>query len=195
MINYRESAIEILPAYESRERVKSDYFKVKENFDKVLETLGELDQSDLIINIDLRLMNKYGNYESIQSVCNAIWIKTSLYFLKKNIKHGKLPFVRSIEEKEQSRGFIKSHAHLMIRLTGLPKQYHEQEVVDKVLDICYSLKEVNSKDRKKDKPPVNVRTIPFCADNYNRLGKRIVYICKTSTTNNDPLAAGLFPNS
>jgi len=192
MIDYRECALEILPSYEYREGVKSDYFKVKENFDKVLETLGDLNPEDLIVNIDLRLMNKYGNYESIQNVCKAIWVKTSLYFLKKNIKHGKLPFVRAIEDKEQTRGFIKSHAHLMIRLTGLPKIYHEQEVVDKILDICYSLKEVNSKDRKKDQPPVRVRTIPFCVDTYNTLGKRIVYICKTSTNNNNPLSEGLF---
>ena len=194
MIDYRECAMEILPAYEYREGVKSDYFKVKENFDKVLDTLGEFNQSDLIVNIDLRLKNGYGDYASIQSVCNAIWIKTSLYFLKKRIVNGKLPFVRAIESKEQKRGRIKDHTHIMIRLTELPKQYEEHEVVDKIMDICYNMKEVNSKDRNKDNPPVNVRTIPFWGDKDNKLGKRIVYICKTSTKTYNPLIEGLYPN-
>lgn len=186
--------MEILPSYEYKEGVKSDYFRVKDNFDNVLETLGEFDKNELIVNIDLRLMNKYGNRENVESVCNAIWIKASQYFLKRQSKYRKLPFVRSIETKEQARGRIKDHTHIMMRLKDLKKHYEEHEVIDIITDICYSMNEVNSKDRKKDKPPVNVRTFPFWEDNRNTLGKRIVYICKTSTPTNDPLAAGLYPN-
>lgn len=194
MIDYRECAMEILPAYEYREGVKSDCFRVKENFDKVLATLGDFDKNELIVNIDLRLMNKYGNYEAVSNACNAIWIKTSQYFLKRESRHRKLPFVRSIETKEQARGRIKDHTHMMIRLKNLKRHYEEQEVIEIITDICYSMKEVNSRDRNKDKPPVNVRTFPFWEDNRNTLGKRIVYICKTSTQLNDPLAAGLYPH-
>lgn len=186
--------MEIIPSYEYREGVKSDYFKVKENFNKVLTTLGDFDKNELIVNIDLRLMNKYGNYEAVSNACNAIWIKTSQYFLKRESRHRKLPFVRSIETKEQARGRIKDHTHMMIRLKNLKRHYEEQEVIEIITDICYSMKEVNSRDRNKDKPPVNVRTFPFWEDNRNTLGKRIVYICKTSTQLNDPLAAGLYPH-
>lgn len=183
----------MIASNEPRGGLDMDYLKVKENFDKVLDTLGDFDKNELIVNIDLRLMNKYGYYEAVSSVCNAIWIKTSQYFLKRESRHRKLPFVRSIETKEQARGRIKDHSHIMIRLKNLKKHYEEQEVVDIITDICYSMKEVNSKDRRKDNPPVNVRTIPFWEDNRNTLGKRIVYICKTSTQTNDPLAAGLYP--
>lgn len=178
---------------EPRGGLDMNYLKVKENFDKVLTTLGGFDKNELIVNIDLRLMNKYGNYEAVSSVCNAIWIKTSQYFLKRESKYRKLPFVRSIETKEQIRGRIKSHPHIMIRLKDLKKHYEEREVIEIITGICYSMNEINSKDRKKDKPPVNVRTFPFWEDNRNTLGKRIVYICKTSTQTNDPLAAGLYP--
>lgn len=183
----------MIASNERRGGLDMNYLKVKENFDKVLDTLGEFDKNELIVNIDLRLMNKYGTYEAINSVCNAIWIKTSQYFLKRESRHRKLPFVRSIETKEQSRGRIKDHTHMMIRLKDLKKHYEEQDVIDIITDICYSVKEVNNRDRKRDKPPVNVRTIPFWEDNRNTLGKRIVYICKTSTQTNDPLAAGLYP--
>jgi hypothetical protein len=194
MIDYRKCAMEILPPYEYRERVKSDYFKVKKNFNNVLDTLGEFDKNELIVNIDLRLMNKYGNRETVESVCNAIWIKSSQYFLRRKSKYRKLPFVRSIETKEQARGRIKEHAHIMIRLKDLKKHYEEHQVIDIITDICYDMEEVNSKDRKKDKPPVNVRTFPFWEDNKNTLGKRIVYICKTSTQHMDPLINGLHKN-
>lgn len=184
----------MIASNEPRGGLDMNYFKVKENFDKVLDTLGEFDKNDLIVNIDLRFMNDYGNYEAIQSVCNAIWIKSSLYFLKKRIANGKLPFVRAIETKEQARGRIKDHAHIMIRLKDLPRDYEEHEVIDKIMDICYNMKEINSKERKKDNPPVNVRTFPFWEDNRNTLGNRLVYICKTSTTTTDPLVEGLYPN-
>ena len=193
MIDYRKCYF-MIASNEPRGGLDMNYIKVKENFDKVLDTLGEFDKNELIVNIDLRLMNKYGTYEAVSSVCNAIWIKTSQYFLKRESRYRKLPFVRSIETKEQARGRIKDHTHMMIRLKDLKKHYEEQEVIDIITDICYSMKEVNSKDRKKDKPPVNCRTIPFWEDNRNTLGKRIVYICKTSTQTNDPLAAGLYPH-
>ena len=186
--------MEILTFYEYKEGVKSEYFRVKESFDKVLDTLGEFNKNELIVNIDLRLMNKYGNRESVESVCNAIWIKTSQYFLKRESRYRKLPFVRSIETKEQTRGRIKDHTHIMMRLKDLKKHYEQHEVIDIITDICYSMNEVNSKDRKKDNPPVNVRTFPFWEDNHNTLGKRIVYICKTTTNTYKPLEKGLYPN-
>jgi len=194
MIDYRKCALEILSSYEYKEGVKSDYFKVKDNFDKVLDTLGDFDKNELIVNIDLRLMNKYGYRECVESVCNAIWIKTSQYFLKRESRYRKLPFVRSIETKEQARGRIKDHAHIMIRLKDLKRHYEEHQVIDIITDICYNMEEVNSKDKKKNNPPVNVRTFPYWEDKYNTLGKRIVYICKTSTQHSKPLYNGLFKN-
>ena len=194
MIDYRKCYMDILPSYEYKGGVKGDYFRVKDNFDKVIDTLGDFDKNELIVNIDLRLMNKYGNRENVESVCNAIRIKASQYFLKRESRHRKLPFVRSIETKEQARGRIKDHTHIMIRLKDLKKHYEEREVIDIITDICYSINEVNSKDRKKDNPPVNVRTFPFWEDNRNTLGKRIVYICKTTTNTYNPLEKGLYPN-
>ena len=193
MIDFRKCYF-MIASNEPRGGLGMNYIKVKENFDKVLDTLGKFDKNELIVNIDLRLMNKYGNYEKVNSVCNAIRIKTSQYFLKRESRHRKLPFVRSIETKEQARGRIKDHAHIMMRLKDLKKHYEEHEVIDIITDICYSMNEVNSKDRKKDNPPVNVRTFPFWEDNRNTLGKRIVYICKTTTNTYNPLEKGLYPN-
>ena len=197
LINYRESALTILPAYTSREGVITDYFKAKENFNKVLDTLGSPSHNDLIVNIDLRVKNGYGEWGYLNSICNAIWIKVSQYFWGRKSKHTKFPYVRAIESKVQKSGKVKDHAHMMIKIMDLKQPYTTIEIEDIITKICYNIKEINSKDRKSSNPPVKIRTFPFWEDKYNTLGKRIIYICKDTHINKttyDPLIKGLHKN-
>lgn len=193
MIDYRICALIILPAYQAREHKPYDYFKVKENFDKVLDTLGDFDKRDLIVNIDLKMKGST-SWDTADKVCSVLRTKISQYFLRRESKYRKLPFARSIEEKVNLKGYIENHAHIMIRMKDLKQYYDEYQIKDIIENICYSMDEVNTKKRRDGKPPVNVCTIPFWKNEYNKLGKRIVYICKTSSIHYDPLSKGLFPN-
>ena len=171
-----------------------DYYEVEKNFYKVIDTLGKFDKRDLIVKIDLQEMNKCGSWGEVSSVCRAIWIKTSQYFLGRKSKYEKLPFARAIEEKERPRGGVKNHAHILMRLEDL-KQFHtHQQIIDKIMNICYNMEEVNSKSRNNLKPPVNIRLFPCWEDNNKDCGGAIEYICKTTTKTYDPLVEGLYPN-
>jgi len=193
MIDFRE-CFKIIQTRQYEYGLIMDYHRVKDNYLKAVHTLGEFDKNELIVNVDLRVKNDYGCWEAVDNLCNSIRIKASQYFLKRESRYRKLPFVRSIETKEQASGRIKDHAHMMIRMKDSKKFYAPTEIVDIITQICYSMNEINSKDKKNSNPPVNVRTFPFWEDNYNTLGKRIVYICKTSSIHHDPLAHGLYPN-
>lgn len=178
----------------TKEQGYYDYYEVEKNFYKVIDTLGEFDKRDLIVKIDLQVMNKYGYWEVVDKVCSALRIKVSQYFLGRKSKYHKLPFVRAIEEKEGTRGFIKNHAHILIRLKDLKQDYEEQEIADKIEDICYSMNEVNSKKRRERKPPVNIRLFHYWEETSKDLGSAIEYICKSSTKTNNPLEKGLYSN-
>ena len=169
-----------------------DYYEVEKNFHKVIDTLGYFDKRDLIVKIDLQIMNKYGSWDVVDKVCSALRIKVSQYFLGRKSKYCKLPFVRSIEEKEQTRGFIKNHAHILIRLKDLKQYYDEKKIVDTIEKMCYSMNEVNSKQKHSKNPPVNIRLFPYWEEKNKDLGSAIEYICKTSTKTNNPLERGLY---
>ena len=171
-----------------------EYYEVEKNFYKVIDTLGKFDKRDLIVKIDLVVMNKCGSWGEVSSVCNAIRIKASQYFLGRKSKYEKLPFARAIEEKESPRGVVENHAHILMRLKDL-KQFHaHQQIIDKIMNICYDMDEVNSKSRNNPNPPVKIRLFPYWEDNSKDCGRAIEYICKTTTKTYDPLVEGLYPN-
>lgn len=189
-MKFRDYGLDVLWKRQ-KEQGYYEYYEVEKNFYKVIDTLGKFDKGDLIVKIDLQVMNGYGSWGEVDSVCNAIWIKASQYFLGRKSKYHKLPFARAIEEKERPRGGVKNHAHILMRLKDL-KQFHtHQQIIDIITRICYSMKEVNSKKKKDSNPPVNVRSFPCWEDNNKDCGGAIEYICKTSTKTYDPLANGL----
>lgn len=174
-----------------------EYYEAEKNFNKIIATLGEFDKNDLIVKIDLQVMNKYGSWSEVNSVCRAIWIKTSQYYLGRKSKYEKLPFARAIEEKERPRGAVKNHAHMLIRLKNIKQHYCNEVIIDNITKICYDLVEVNSKQRQSSNPPVKIRLFPYWEDTDKVLGSAIEYICKTSAREHkiyDPLAEGLYPN-
>jgi len=171
-----------------------EYYEVEKNFHNVIDTLGEFDKRDLIVKIDLQQMNKCSSWGEVNSVCRAIWIKTSQYFLGRKSKYVKLPFARAIEEKERPRGGVKNHAHILIRLKDLNQFYTNQQIIDKIMNICYDMDELNSKSRNNRNPPVKIRLFPYWEDNNKDCGRAIEYICKTTTNTNNPLEEGLYPN-
>jgi len=192
-MKFRDYAYEVMWKRQ-KEQGYYEYYEVEKNFYKVIDALGEFDKNDLIVKIDLQVMNKCGSWGEVDSACNAIRIKTSQYFLGRKSKYKKLPFVRAIEEKERPRGGVKSHTHILMRLKDL-KQFHtHKQIIDKIMNICYNVEEVNSKSRKTDNPPVKVRLFPYWEDTNKELGGAIEYICKTSTKTNNPLIEGLYPN-
>lgn len=192
-MKFRDYGLDVLWKRQ-KEQGYYEYYEVEKNFYKVIDALGEFDKRDLIVKIDLQVMNDYGSWGEVDSVCNAIWIKTSQYFLGRKSKYHKLPFVRAIEEKEQQRGGVKNHAHILIRLKDLKRCYENQEIIDIITKICYSMNEVNSKKKKDNNPPVNVRSFPYWEDKTKDLGGAIEYICKTTTKTYDPLIEGLHKN-
>lgn len=193
MLKFREYGLSVIWK-RKMEQGYYDYHRVEENFYKAIDALGEFDKRDLIVKIDLRVKSNYANWEGVDKVCGSLRTKISQYFLRRKSKYGKLPFVRSIEEKEQPRGGVKNHAHILVRIKGL-KQYHsENHIIHIIEDICYGMDEVNSKKRKDLKPPVNIRIFPYWEDTTKTLGSAIEYICKTTTQTYNPLEKGIYKN-
>lgn len=161
-----------------------DYHRVEKNFYKTLKILGDLDKRDLIVNLDIRLKGK-STWDEANCYAETLRTKISQRFWKRKSRFRKLPFIRSIESKVKSNGYIKDHLHIMIRLTEM-KQYYEPETIEEIVSsIAYSLDEVNEKD-KGNNPAVKVSTFPYW-ENNKILGRRCEYICKTTTQHYDPI--------
>lgn len=167
-----------------------DYHKVESNFYKVLDILGELDKRDLIVNIDVRLKGQ-ATWDECNSYARGLHIKISQRFWGRKSKYHKFPFVRSIESKQRANGYIKDHLHMMIKMIDLKQYYEPIEIEQIIKEIAYDMDEVNSKD-KGDKPAVNISNFPYWENEDKKLGRRIEYICKSTTDFYDPLAQGLY---
>jgi len=183
-----------------------DIKHVRKSFYEALSILGKPDKRDTLVAITIRLktrvkvktirngveVNEYmkTNWGIAHSASNRLHGQISKKFWGRRSKYEKLPYVRSIESNED---WDKDHIHALIRMKDLKlnrktnQTFTTKEIEDTIYDIAYELEEVNERDRKKDKPPVLIRTFPYWEDKYNVLGRSIEYICKTSSKHYDPL--------
>ena len=171
-----------------------DIDSVKSNFEKVLSILGDLDKTEHIAALTLRLKNRVKvrkviqgietteyiktDYPIAKSVANAISIKTTKKFWGRKGRHNKMPMVFSIES---SKNWDKEHIHALIRFKDL-KQHYEPDQLSMILrGICNDFEEVNSKDHTA----VEISMFHYCDDETKKLGSSIEYICKSSANFKD----------
>jgi len=157
--------------------------KVKENFDKVLDTLGEPDKRDTIISITIRLKGK-ADWIAANNASNALEFKVSRKFWGRKSKYVKLPYASAIES---SNNWDKEHIHALIRMQDLKKYYEPFEMEQIISDIAYNLNEVNSRDNHSLDGAVKIRSFPYMENECKVVGQSIEYICKSSSNHHNPL--------
>ena len=157
--------------------------KVKENFIRVLDTLGEPDKRDTIISITIRLKGK-ADWIAANNASNALEFKVSRRFWGRKSKYVKLPYVAAIES---SKNWDKEHIHALIRMKDLKENYEPLGMEQIIKDIAYDLNEVNSRDNHLIDGAVKIRSFPYEENKYKVVGQSIEYICKSSSTHHNPL--------
>ena len=93
--------------------------KVKENFMRVLDILGEPYDRDTIISITMRLKSK-ADWITANNASNALEFKVSRKFWGRKSRYMKLPYVAAIES---SKIWDKEHIHALIRMKDLKENY------------------------------------------------------------------------
>ena len=97
--------------------------KVKENFMRVLDILGEPDDRDTIVSITIRLKSK-ADWIIANNASIALEFKVSRKFWGRKSRYMKLPYVAAIES---SKNWDKEHIHALIRMKDLKKYYEPFE--------------------------------------------------------------------
>lgn len=153
-----------------------DVNEVEKNFYKVLNVLGELDQSDWIASITIRLKNKVNgipaDYRMAMSVAKSLRKKFGRKFKGRK---GSLPSVFAVES---NKDWSKEHIHCLIRFKDIKYYNNANEIENELRTICHNMNEVNSPS--KDPSAVVIRMFHYWEDKTKQLGNSIEYICKSS---------------
>ena len=168
--------------------------KVKENFYKAFNTLGELCDEHHCAHITLRLNNKvngiHTDWRAAHKVYEGLLFKVSaFYWGRRGRKYEKMPSVKATEWNKVRFNYKlpKEHLHIMIRLKDLKVDHDQKQIKDFLSRTCYSLNEVSWHDNDQS-PPVRINMFDY-SNKSDQLGNTIEYICKTTTNNYDPLAS------
>jgi len=194
MITFEEYIDKNKIAYRIAKQGYYDINNVKSNFYKALSILGDLDKTEYIAALTLRLKNKVKvkkiindvetfeyiktDYPIALSVANAISIKTTKRFWGRKGRYKKMPIVFAIES---SKNWDKEHIHALIRFADLKQYYSANELSMILRDICYSFDEVNSRDLTA----IEIRMFHYCENETKQLGNSIEYICKSTANFKD----------
>ena len=107
--------------------------KVKENFMRALDILGEPDDRDIIVSITIRLKSK-ADWIIANNASNALEFMVSKKFWGRKSRYMKLPYVAAIES---SKNWDKEHIHALIRMKDL-KQYYEPFEIEQLIKTIAS---------------------------------------------------------
>jgi hypothetical protein len=167
--------------------LKKDYdtTKVRENFYRVQDKLGEHNPNEKLVAITLRLQGK-ADWRTANEASFGLEFKVSRKFWGRKSKYQKLPMVWAIESNKE---WTKDHLHGLIRIQEPKREHTDDEIREIIKEISYSLDEVNEDDPNA----VITRIFPFCEDKSKQLGNSIEYVCKTSSKDYDPLDRKLYP--
>lgn len=173
-----------------------DIDAVEKNFNSVLKRLGDLDKTDHVAFLTLRLKNKVlvkqtvcdeetfvyvdPDYPVCFSIASALSRKISRKFWGRKSRYELMPIVFSIE---QGGGGFDEHLHAIIRFKDLKEYYSADDIEQYLRETCHDLEEVNS--IKSDPKAVVIRMFHYWEDQTKQLGHSIEYLCKTSSNHKD----------